>query len=363
MAGIMAGQAKKNKNLDFDINGFRAAILRWYDRHGRELPWRVKDGKRADPYAVWLSEIMMQQTTIPMGTPYFLKFLNLWPTVQKLAAAPAEDIMREWAGLGYYARARNLHKCAKLIADERGGKFPDTYTQLLELPGIGPYTAGAISAICFDRPATVVDGNIERVMARVFAITEPLPSSKKMMIQKADALSEGRIDRPGDYAQAMMDLGAMICTPRNPKCGLCPVLSFCAAKKKGIAETLPVRSAKKKKPKKFGYVYFIEDSKNNILFETRPEKGLFGGMAGLPTSEWATDLRDARHPSYLPVKKIKTHPEREVRHSFTHFDLTLIPCRVSWTGRKPAKMDWAHTKNVAKLGLPTLFQKAVKIMK
>lgn len=359
----MAGQEKKNKNLDFDINGFRAAILRWYDRHGRELPWRVKGGKRADPYAVWLSEIMMQQTTIPMGTPYFLKFLTLWPTVQKLAAAPAEDVMREWAGLGYYARARNLHKCAKVIAGERGGKFPDTYDELLELPGIGPYTAGAISAICFDRPATVVDGNVERVMARVFAITQPLPLSKKIMVQKANELSHEQTDRPGDYAQAMMDLGAMICTPRNPKCSLCPVSSFCEAKGKGIAETLPARAAKKKKPKKYGYVYFIEDSKDNILFETRPEKGLFGGMTGLPTSGWGPVLKDVCHPPYLPAQKIKTHPDREVRHSFTHFDLTLIPCRVTWTGRKPANMDWVEARNVAKLGLPTLFQKAVKIMK
>lgn len=359
----MSERSGQDKGVNFDINAFRRAILKWYDRHGRDLPWRVKGRAHPSPYAVWLSEIMMQQTTIPMGTPYFLAFMERWPTLSDLAAAPEADVLKAWAGLGYYARARNLHKCARLVASDYGGAFPDSYDELLNLPGVGPYTAGAIAAIAFDCPATVADGNVERVMARVFAVTEPLPSGKKKLHHLAATLSEGRCDRPGDYAQGMMDLGATICTPRSPKCGLCPVSSFCLAKQKGIQEGLPARSPRAAKPKKFGYVYWITNARGQVMYETRPEKGLFGGMNGLPTSVWESKTGAVVHPEFLKEQEIKPLPKINIRHVFTHFDLTLTPCRVVWTGRKPLGMSWTEDSNVAELGLPTLFRKVVKAMK
>lgn len=363
MAQRMSDRAGQDKGVNFDINAFRRAILKWYDRHGRDLPWRVKGRAHPSPYAVWLSEIMMQQTTIPMGTPYFLAFMERWPTVADLAAAPEGDVLKAWAGLGYYARARNLHKCARLIVSDYGGTFPDSYDELLNLPGVGPYTAGAIAAIAFDRPATVADGNVERVMARVFAVAEPLPSGKKKLHHLAATLSEGRRDRPGDYAQGMMDLGATICTPRSPKCGLCPVSSFCLAKQKGIQETLPARAVRAAKPKKFGYVYWIENDKGQVAYEIRGDKGLFAGMNGLPTSSWALKKSTISHPQWLALQKMTPLPEKNIRHVFTHFDLTLTPCRVRWKGRKPPGIQWLVPSNMSELGLPTLFSKVVKMMK
>jgi A/G-specific adenine glycosylase len=363
MAQRMSDRAGQDKGVNFDINAFRQAVLMWYDRHGRDLPWRVKGRAHPSPYAVWLSEIMMQQTTIPMGTPYFLSFMKRWPTVADLAAAPEDHILKAWAGLGYYARARNLYKCARLIVSDYGGAFPASYSDLLELPGVGPYTAGAIAAIAFDLPATVADGNVERVMARVFAVTDPLPAGKKKLHALAAALSEERSDRSGDYAQGMMDLGATICIPRAPKCGLCPVSSFCEGKRQAIQETLPARAPRGAKPKKFGYVYWIEDGKGRVLYETRPEKGLFGGMNGLPTSNWEHKKGAVTHPEFLKGKNILPLPKRNIRHVFTHFDLTLTPCRVEWKGRKPSAACWTEAQNVSELGLPTLFQKVVKAMK
>lgn len=359
----MSESKKKGKGVIFDIDDFRASILSWYWQKGRDLPWRVKGGVPANPYAVWLSEIIMQQTTIPMGTPYFLKFMSLWPTLADLADAPLEDVLKHWAGLGYYARARNLHACARHLMEHQGGRFPETLEGLKTLPGIGPYTASAIHAICYQKPATVVDGNVERVMARVFAVVDPLPQSKKILIQHAEKLSAGRTDHPGDYAQGMMDLGAMICTPRSPKCGLCPVSGHCLARQQNIAEQLPVKSPKTPKPKKQGFVYWIKNKQGQILYETRPAKGLFGGMACLPTSDWLSDREPISHLDFLKGQIMTMHPSRHVRHVFTHFELTLIPCDIVWKGRVPSHLKWVDLKNVAELGLPTLFQKVAKIMK
>jgi A/G-specific adenine glycosylase len=362
MGQSMSESKKKGKGVIFDIEGFRASILSWYWQKGRDLPWRVKGGVPANPYAVWLSEIIMQQTTIPMGTPYFLKFMSLWPTLADLADAPLEDVLKHWAGLGYYARARNLHACARHLIEHQGGRFPETLEGLKTLPGIGPYTASAIHAICYQKPATVVDGNVERVMARIFAVMDPVPQSKKILIQHAEQLSAGRTDHPGDYAQGMMDLGAMICTPRSPKCGLCPVSGHCLARQQNIADQLPVKFPKIPKPKKQGYVYWIKNKHSQILYETRPPKGLFGGMAGLPTSEWVSDNDSMTHPDFLDGQKIIVYPGRHVRHVFTHFELTLIPCDVVWKGRIPSHLKSVDRQNVAELGLATLFQKVTKVM-
>lgn len=347
-----------------DINSFRKSLLGWYDKNRRVLPWRALPGQGADPYRVWLSEIMLQQTVVAAVIPYFLKFTERWPRIQDLAAASAEDVMSAWAGLGYYARARNLHKCAQEVA-ARGGVFPDTVEGLKALPGIGAYTSAAIAAIAFDKPATVVDGNVERVVARYFRITEPLPAGKKPIREYAGYLSDGRADRPGDFAQAMMDLGATVCTPQSPRCALCPVSAGCEARKIGLAEQLPARAAKAAKPYKYGHVYWITDKKGRVLFERRPDKGLLAATVGLPTSEW-TEGR-AGHASFAmaAMKGVRPVRDHKIFHSFTHFDLELQGWTVgagSLGTVDPARYFWVDGGNVAELGLPSLFKKFVKIM-
>ncbi|HEY8192168.1 MAG TPA: A/G-specific adenine glycosylase, partial [Alphaproteobacteria bacterium] len=306
------------KLSETSINSFRKSLLAWYDKNRRVLPWRALPGQAADPYRVWLSEIMLQQTVVAAVIPYFLKFTERWPRVADLAAAPAEDVMSAWAGLGYYARARNLHKCVQAVAGQ-GGKFPSDIESLQELPGIGDYTSAAIAAIAFDKPATVVDGNVERVVARYFKITEPLPAGKKEIRVHAGYLSDGRTDRPGDFAQAMMDLGATVCTPQSPRCGFCPVNAGCEARKAGIVEQLPARAKKVPKPYKYGHVYWITDRKGRVLFERRPDKGLLAATVGLPTSEWK-EGRSA-HASFALAALKGNRPVRDhkIFHSFTHF--------------------------------------------
>lgn len=297
------------------------ALLRWYDMHARDLPWRVGPadrarGERADPYRVWLSEIMLQQTTVAAVRAYFLRFTKRWPTITALAAADDADVMAEWAGLGYYARARNLLKCARVVAS-RNGLFPDTEDALRELPGIGPYTAAAIAAIAFDKPAGVMDGNVERVMARVFAVRSPLPGAKAELRALVEAATP--VSRPGDYAQAVMDLGATICTPRSPACGICPVMDGCAARAEGIATELPKKAPKAAKPTRFGIAYIARRADGALLLETRPPRGLLGGMLGWPGTDWAETL-----PSDAPPCEADWHPlGTEVRHTFTHFQLRL----------------------------------------
>lgn len=298
-----------------------ARLLAWYDRYARDLPWRIGPADRAagirpDPYRVWLSEIMLQQTTVAAVRDYFERFTRLWPTVHALAAAPDERVMGEWAGLGYYARARNLMKCARVVAQDHGGRFPADRAALLGLPGIGPYTAAAIAAIAFDRPETVVDGNVERVVARLFGVTTPLPTAKPQLRALAATLTPQA--RPGDHAQAMMDLGATICTPKSPSCGTCPLRDDCRARVAGTAANLPRRAPRKPKPTRRGILYLARRADGALLLERRPDKGLLGGMLGWPGSAWEAAPADAP-----PFAADWVDLPGEVRHTFTHFHLVL----------------------------------------
>jgi A/G-specific adenine glycosylase len=304
---------------------------------------------------------MLQQTVVAAVIPYFGNFVEKWPTIHKLAKAKQEEIMAAWAGLGYYARARNLHKCAGVVSRERDGVFPQTPDELKELPGIGDYTSAAITAIAFDKPATVVDGNVERVTARYFAVTEPLPGSKKELRRLAGILSDGREDRPGDFAQAMMDLGATVCIPASPRCGSCPVAAGCAGRKRGIAAELPYKIKAARKPQKKGFVYWIRDAQGRVLLERRPEKGLLGGMLGLPTSEWV-DVKEnpPAHPAYL--KACRPNEKITVFHSFTHFDLTLTGVFIEMEKfPRGASFVGMEAKKAGKAGLPTLFKKFARL--
>ncbi len=307
---------------------------------------------------------MLQQTTVATVGPYFNRFIAKWPTVKALAKAPLDDVLSAWAGLGYYARARNLHKCANVVANDYKGRFPETIEALESLPGIGEYTANAIAAIAFDKPACVVDGNVERVVSRLFLIKVPLPEGKKPIKEKMRMLTDGRTDSPGDFAQSMMELGATICTPKSPKCPICPVRDYCAAYEKGVQETLPARAPKKTKPKKFGFVYWVErKSDGAILFERRDEKGMLGGMTGLPTSAWTPDLTEKDHiPGLSPAAEAE---KAKVLHSFTHFDLELriIRARLKNDRISGNNRFWIARREMDGLGLPTLFRKAVKLMK
>ncbi len=296
-------------------------LLDWYDVHAREMPWRVGPAERAagvapDPYAVWLSEVMLQQTTVAAVRDYFQRFMTRWPTINDLAQAEDGAVMGEWAGLGYYARARNLLKCARVVVSDHQGRFPDQYDLLLKLPGVGPYTAAAIAAIAFDRPETVMDGNVERVMARLFDIHTPLPTAKPELKAKAEALTPRF--RPGDYAQAVMDLGATICTPKSPACGICPLMEGCRARLAGTAADLPKKIAKRPKPTRRGIIYVGRRADGAWLLERRPDRGLLGGMLGWPGSEWAETAQEAP-PCAAPWRALPS----EVRHTFTHFHLIL----------------------------------------
>jgi A/G-specific adenine glycosylase len=299
-----------------------ATLLDWYDLHARKLPWRVTPadrfaGQRPDPYRIWLSEIMLQQTTVSTVRGYFLRFTARWPDVASLAAADDAEVMGEWAGLGYYARARNLLKCARTVVRDYDGLFPDTRDALLTLPGIGPYTAAAIAAIAHDEPATVVDGNVERVTARLFCIETPLPIAKPELVAHAARLTPQR--RAGDHAQAMMDLGATICTPRNPACENCPLANPCMARARACAADLPKRVARPAKPTRHGIAYVAMRADGAFLLEKRPDKGLLGGMLGWPGTDWSDQTPVSTPP--LPADWQKG--EAEIRHTFTHFHLHL----------------------------------------
>ncbi len=332
-------------------------LLRWYERHARELPWRIrpqarKAGKRPDPYAVWLSEIMLQQTTVATVAPRYAEFLKRWPTVEAMAAASLDDVLGQWAGLGYYARARNLHKCAVAVT-ARGG-FPDTEDALKTLPGIGDYTAAAIAAIAFGERAVVVDGNVERVVARLFAIETPMPSAKPEIKQRAGAIWSAK--RSGDFAQALMDLGAQICRPKAPSCLLCPISSACEAFSRGAPEAFPKKAPKKKKPQRVGAVFALTNAKGEMLFERRPEKGLLGGMLGLPGTGWAAEMPDGALT--MAPANAKWKRKGDITHIFTHFHLTLdVYVGAAPKGfRRNARQQWLAPE-AAKL--PTVMKKAV----
>ncbi len=318
------------------------------------MPWRSPPGSaaRPDPYRVWLSEVMLQQTTVAAVTGYFGRFTARWPTVGDLAAAGDAEVMAEWAGLGYYARARNLLKCARAVVADHGGRFPGTREGLLALPGIGPYTAAAVAAIAFDRPETVVDGNVERVMARLHDTHVPLPAAKPVLTAQAAALTPR--DRPGDYAQAVMDLGATICTPRSPACGICPWRDPCAARRAGTQAVLPRKTPKKAQPVRLGFVYVGRRAGDGAwLLETRPDRGLLGGMLGFPGSDWS----DA--PAPMPPTDGRWEPlGAEARHTFTHFHLRLA-ILTAWLpqGCLPARGGFVSAADYRPSALPTLMRK------
>lgn len=334
-------------------------LLSWYDRNARTLPWRSRGGEIADPYRVWLSEVMLQQTTVQAVAPYFLRFLERWPDVKALAAAPVEDVMHAWAGLGYYARARNLHECAKVVASWRGCQFPDDIDNLRKLPGVGEYTAAAIAAIAFGKKATVVDGNVERVMARLYAVTDPLPGCKPALKHLAAGLTPDR--RPGDYAQAVMDLGATVCTPRSPACGICPWMTPCAARRLGIEASLPAKVEKAERPTRHGLAFWTVRKDGAVLLRRRPPQGLLGGMMEIPSTAWgetAVELEAAR--AEAPLAAQWREVPGVVRHTFTHFhlEMRLVAAR---TGPNPlARGIWCPLDKLGDQALPTLMRKIVR---
>src|SRR5437016_4173775 len=338
-----------------------ALLLDWYDRHRRRLPWRPPAGQRADPYRVWLSEIMLQQTGVKTVGPYFEKFLARWPDVGALGRASQDDVLRMWAGLGYYSRARNLHACAVAVLRDHGGAFPDTEEGLRTLPGIGPYTAAAISAIAFDRPTMPVDGNIERVVSRLYAVEEPLPQAKPR-IQELAATLLGP-SRAGDSAQALMDLGSSICTPKKPACALCPLNEDCAGRARGDQESFPRKTPKKSGTLRRGAAFIVTRG-DELLVRTRSEKGLLGGMTEVPGSDWLAKQDDKSALRQAPLLKgvVRWHRKTGVvTHVFTHFPLELVvyTANVAARTRAPHGMRWVPIATLADEALPNLMRKAI----
>jgi A/G-specific adenine glycosylase len=340
-------------------------LLAWYDRHRRHLPWRAAPGDRADPYRVWLSEIMLQQTTVVTVKPYFDGFLARWPSVADLAAAPLDTVLSAWAGLGYYARARNLHKCAQEVVARHGGAFPADEVALLALPGIGPYTAAAIAAIAFDQVASPVDGNIERVMARIHRVETALPAAKPEIRTLAQTHTPPR--RTGDYAQALMDLGATICTPRKPICALCPWQADCAAYAHGAPMTWPRRTPKAAKPHRTGLAFLYYRGDGQVLFRRRPEQGLLGGMTEVPCSPWLpqSEAAEVDFDNLLKAAPIAANwatLDGQVQHVFTHFSLALTVLAAQTDARQVPVEDcfWHPLDDLESLALPTVMVKVLQ---
>lgn len=340
---------------DAHIAELRQSLLDWYDRAGRTLPWRIRPedrarGRVADPYAIWLSEVMLQQTTVPHATPYWHRFLERWPTVGGLARADTDAVMAAWAGLGYYARARNLIACARRVDEVFGGVFPSDLATLRTLPGIGDYTANAIRAAAFDLPASVVDGNVERVISRLFRIETPLPKAKKEIAARAATLADP--DRPGDYAQAIMDLGATLCTPRTPDCPACPWASHCAAHAAGAETDYPRKSPRVKKPVRRGIAYAVTRD-GALWLRKRPESGLLGGMLEIPSTEWCHTA-----PLDTPPLAATWTDQGMVRHVFTHFALELrVLSAQAPHGWQPDEGRFVTWDGLANEALPSLFRK------
>jgi A/G-specific adenine glycosylase len=346
------------------------ALLAWYDEERRDLPWRpklgrAKSGRRPDPYGVWLSEIMLQQTTVKAVIPYYLRFLTRWPTVEALAAASLDDVLAAWAGLGYYSRARNLYKCAQVVTYAHAGRFPATEAELEELPGVGPYTAAAIAAIAFNEPVTPVDGNVERVVARLFAVRQPLPAAKRELKRLAATLTPE--ERPGDFAQAMMDLGAGICTPRRPSCLVCPVQTDCAASARGIQEELPLRAVRAERPLRVGIAFVALREDGCVLLRRRAEAGLLGGMLEVPSTGWDDLMPPAKDAlKAAPLKADWWQVPGTVSHTFTHFKLELIVYRALvpadatltfWA--EPDRCRWLARRDLASSALPSVMRKVI----
>ena len=341
-----------------------AELLAWYDRHARVLPWRARGGERSDPYRVWLSEIMLQQTTVKAVAPYYARFLSRWPTVHALATASLDDVLRAWAGLGYYARARNLHACAKAVVDLHAGQFPDDVDALRSLPGIGDYTSAAIAAIAFDLRAMPVDGNIERVVSRLFAVEDELPAAKPVIKQLATSLL--RSDRPGDFAQALMDLGATICSPKRPACALCPWTDSCSANERGDQETFPRKAPKREGQLRRGVAFVAIRADARVLLRRRPGRGLLASMMEVPGSEWVHDFNESRARRSAPRLRAKVEWQRLhgiVRHVFTHFPLELVVFagQVARTTAAPKGARWVKINDLRDEALPNLMRKVLAL--
>jgi A/G-specific adenine glycosylase len=345
-------------------NGPQSAdLLAWYDRSRRKLPWRALPGETPDPYRVWLSEIMLQQTTVKTVGPYFARFTARWHDVRALADAPLDDVLKLWAGLGYYARARNLHACAKAVVERHGGCFPRSLEELGALPGIGPYTAAAIAAIAFDVPAAAVDGNVERVVARLFALEQALPAAKGEIRQLVEKMLPA--ERAGDFAQALMDLGATICTPKSPACALCPWMEHCAARRRGDPETFPIKAPKKAGRLRRGVAFVVLRADGFVLVRSRPTKGLLGGMTEVPTSDWAHDFDAGTALAHAPpLGRGKPSWRRipgVVTHVFTHFPLELVVYAAgvpAGTGA-PDASRWVALADLPGEALPNLMRKVL----
>jgi A/G-specific adenine glycosylase len=333
------------------------ALLGWYGRNRRDLPWRARPGEVPDHYRVWLSEIMLQQTTVAVAGRYFAAFLARWPTVESLASTSLDEVLAAWAGLGYYARARNLHACARLVVSEHGGQFPQSGAALQALPGIGRYTAAAIAAIAFDVPAAAVDGNVERVVARLEGIAAPLPGAKPLIAAAAARLVPRQ--RPGDFAQALMDLGSLVCTPRRPDCRACPLVRQCVGCRSGSPEQLPAKPRRGDKPKRFGACFFAERGDGAVLLRRREERGLLGGMLEFPSTEWGPAPPGdplAAAPLAAPWRAVPG----QVEHSFTHFDLVLTVhaarVQTATMGADPA-WRWIAVEALERAALPSVMRK------
>jgi A/G-specific adenine glycosylase len=337
--------------------------LSWYDGQHRTLPWRAPPGELALPYQVWLSEIMLQQTVVKTAIPYYLHFLQRWPDIAALAAADLDQVLHAWQGLGYYARARNLHKCAQVVTAEHAGKFPETEAGLLALPGIGPYTAAAIAAIAFGHKASPVDGNIERVVSRLYAVMEALPGAKGELRRLAHGLTP-RL-RAGDHAQALMDLGATVCLPRTPQCSRCPLRQICLGHRQGIAASLPRRAPKAERPTRYGVAFCLLDEAGHLLLRRRPEKGLLGGMMEVPSTPWRAETwPEGEIEAFAPLAAPQSAPWRTlpgaVTHVFTHFRLEL-EVRTAKGGRPALDGEiWHPPANLAELALPTVIKKVLR---
>ena len=336
-------------------------LLAWYDRHGRTLPWRAPSGTRQDPYRVWLSEIMLQQTTVRAVAPYYARFVARWPTVGALAAAPLEEVLKAWAGLGYYARARNMHSCAKTVVERHGGTFPASQAELRALPGIGDYTAAAIAAIAFDGPATPVDGNVERVVARLFAVEQALPAAKPAIRRLAATLTPP--ERTGDFAQALMDLGAGICTPKKPLCAFCPWSGDCVAFGRGDPQSFPRRSKKAAGRLRRGAAFVVVRSDGAVLARTRPPTGLLGGMTEVPTTQWSHDFDERAALAQAPriARADWRRTPGAVAHVFTHFPLELVVYATFTTAktRAPAGMRWIAASELGGEAFPSVMRKVL----
>ncbi|MCJ9429405.1 A/G-specific adenine glycosylase [Kordiimonas marina] len=337
-------------------------LLDWYDSNRRRLPWRAEPGRASDPYAVWLSEVMLQQTTVATVKDYFARFMALWPTVDALAAAPLDDVLKEWAGLGYYARARNLHKCANAVVTDHGGRFPDNEAGLRALPGVGDYTAAAIAAIAFGEAAAVVDGNVERVISRLNRLEEELPGAKKSIKALTAAITPTK--RPGDFAQAMMDLGATVCTPKKPKCLLCPWVKACAARAAGDAERFPMKAPKKEKPTRRTVAFWLIHD-GHVLLERRAPKGLLGGMPGLFSTPWTERADFPAKPEWLDHKPSDDYwkpVDGTAKHTFTHFHLETRLVAAKASQRYNIENGfWHPLEALQDVGLPTVFKKMASL--